>query len=314
MRPRLILNLYVILFIHYISIEVNCLSQSLSTNRPRSNAIEKPFDADSTSSYATKPIAKSHLDWTHAPIAVGLINRSGVVKQSVLSMLMLASMASRVLADEDKYIVKNARGAFEMDLDYYLKNIIGKPEPSLRRAVYKSPRTLSRPTAEAVFNIAADEISSQCNTPKVQILSSSFDILARNIKRFKEFLPIKNEILDDQYYFDVNMYSLYTAATMLLKESQDRVTLRSSVGSRIYRDVVEKEIVSSLQPVMKADHTSIRNLMKNIGFILKVFQSKGFISGYILDEEDASDEIYAKESFAQVRLFVFFTIYNFSFI
>lgn len=223
----------------------------------------------------------------------------------ILSGILIRPISA--LADIYPPVVNNPRGAFEMDMDFYIRNILGtssKPDQP-KKALHKSPRKISKNVAEKIFNIVVDEIVQLSGTNKLNLMSSTFDLVQSTLPYFRTFLPIKDTSFIDQYYFDISMYSLFSITSNIIEDSAKRVVLRKGIGRKIYNEIILENVKLISKDASEIAANKPEELVKvicaNITKILNYFRDIGFILDYIFDEDDASDTEFAKQSFQQVN-------------
>jgi len=205
-------------------------------------------------------------------------------------------------------IICNAqvKGAFELDMEYYLRNVINGNnnniksfnEKNVRKSIVPSPRIMNILITTKIINKIKNII---CNISKISI--DSLDKFIENelpikLKKFKEYVPIVNENYSDQYYFDIYLYLMYKSIENIIAKSEDRVILRNKVGDEIL-DLLIKDKVININNNNNNDknNRNVEILAKNIKIILQSFQSIGLIKNFNFDDEDLSDLNYADQSF-----------------
>jgi hypothetical protein len=147
------------------------------------------------------------------------------------------------------------QGAFEMDLEYYLKTVAsraqGKPDAVINaktnKPAFASARSINKDLASAVIDVIHTEMSRIAKTSVVTIKSKVDSMMLLYLPYFKEYVPIKTEDLSDQYYFDITLYVSYLLAAQLIPKSTDRVVLRKAVGDGILDLLTQKKLFASGQ-------------------------------------------------------------------
>ena len=225
------------------------------------------------------------------------------------------------------------KGAFEMDLEFYLRNIFnGKPSDDAQtfknRPIYKSPRTMNRVFAERLLDIVVQQIVATGNHNKVNNDGLAYDKqtaitnltsivdskVPYMLNYFRTFAPITTQDLSDQYYFDMVMYLYYLEAGSRIPSSEERVGLRSRVGQEILRLLVDEYglynnssggITLPVHDRRQQDSISLaaKNLSKLstvITAVLERFKMNGIILDYEFQADDLDDVTYAISSFQDV--------------
>jgi hypothetical protein len=240
--------------------------------------------------------------------------RSDVVN-SVTRNLMALTAALSVFP-----IAANARqGAFEMDLEYYLKTVAnraqGKPDSNLENSktskpAFASARVINKELANGVIKIIHEEISRQTGLPISTITSKVAAQMLLFLPYFKEYVPIKTQDFSDQYYFDIALYVSYLVAADLIPKSTNRVILRKAVGDNVLALLIDKKLIPSigsldvttkplLSPSVGAGKMAL--FAKGVKEILSAFSTSEFVSSFTVDEDDIGDKIFAESSFNEVR-------------
>jgi hypothetical protein len=230
-----------------------------------------------------------------------------------------------------------AQGAFEMDMQFYAKNLLGqKPTPgvAVKRPIFKSPRSMDKTFARSIVDLVGDRISALSGSPRGSLESLVDSRIEATLKYFRTFAPITATDVGDQYYFDMVLYLYYLEAAKLLPTSERRVGLRDAVGDGLLALMREKynvdrggsggsggrgDTISAGQgqeqgqgqghkqgpTTATAATATAAAKMKALGLgveqILGVFRSTGVIGDYQFDMEDLADFNYAEASFAEVR-------------
>ena len=147
------------------------------------------------------------------------------------------------------------QGAFEMDLEYYLKTVAsraqGKPDAVINaktnKPAFASARSINKDLASAVIDVIHTEMSRIAKTSIVTIKNKVDSQMLLFLPYFKEYVPIKVEDLSDQYCFDITLYVTYLLAAQLIPKSTDRVVLRKAVGDGILDLLIQKKLIVSAQ-------------------------------------------------------------------
>jgi hypothetical protein len=203
-----------------------------------------------------------------------------------------------------------SKGAFEMDMDYYIRNIVSgsniqsENEKKVRQSIYPSPRQMNIIITTKIINIIKRVLCKKSNLSIDQLNQYIAIELPKKLLKFKEYIPITNEDFSDQYYFDIYVYLIYKAVENIIIKSEDRVILRQVVGDEILQLLINDKIIN----INKNDNNDNRNvvsLAQNVKIILQSFQNIGLISSFIFDDDDLADQTYADSSFKE-GLFVSF--------
>ena len=197
-----------------------------------------------------------------------------------------------------------AKGAFEMDAEFYLDNILNrnsakktqiKKDKDYRKPIYKTPRKIDRNTAISIIERIEKSICAL--SPKPLSITDLRKNVALNMPAtlifFKKFVPIVCEDLSDQYYFDINLYLLYKEAEIVMSDSEKRVKFRKEVGESILELIPSSKIANS------ASNINMKEVAAGIQNVLNFFVKTRIISSYEFDQNDFADDIFANQSFDQ---------------
>jgi hypothetical protein len=207
-----------------------------------------------------------------------------------------------------------AKGAFEMDAEYYLKNIFGtsnnkKPAIFNSNPIYVSPRKLNATFSSLILQEIRRSIIDEGSVSLEYLENMVNKDLPFAIKYFKLFVPIRDEDISDQYYFDMILYLYYLEAGKILPTSIERVKLRTLVGANLLnlflREYREEngfnEVINSIKNVKSLPNnknisdrlnygvSAIKSFDIGIKSILDKYKLNGMLDGYIFENEDLTD-------------------------
>jgi hypothetical protein len=194
-----------------------------------------------------------------------------------------------------------ARGAFELDMEYYVRDLVGgnsKEGNVLPSAppIRSTPRTLSDPLLSLLLN---DDCSSAClstlalvqavqqatkrdeKSIESDIQERARDYRAKSIRSFSTGAPWQVEHVSDQYYFDLTSYALWRTAADLLPNYRDRDRFVRNLGRLIYEKARAEGILRQPQPKKR----SLAGTVDSMTELLDVFTSAKFCKGYRIGEQ-----------------------------
>lgn len=241
--------------------------------------------------------------------------QSSVTSSRKLFLRYLQSVIAIGLVAPTKALA--ARGAFEMDAEFYIQNAFGvrkEKDPSFFKngVIFPSPRKLNTTFASSIAAIVFEELSKAMDVSIEAFKANLYGKVPYYLKYFKTFAPIVTESLDDQYYFDMIMYIAYLEAGSVVKHSQDRVQLRQRIGDRIlaYLQATNKfSTPSTASPSTKAIlAANLVNRRGDIKLLLDAFVAAKFISEYKYDDEPLDDVPYVLSSFDEVKSTLIITL------
>ena len=226
--------------------------------------------------------------------------KHAVMRESVLpltSLLAAYSVVPSVLGASSK-----PKGAFEMDTEYYFKNLLNSNKGNEKdnrgpRPLYKSPRKTDSRFGTTILDIVQNTIHDFDNTISIhEIRSQAEQRYYDKLPYFKTFVPIVKSNTEDQYYVDIMLYIYYKIASERIKTSEQRVQFRKAVGESVYKSILSE--MPSSSPV-KSSADDIMTISNGLETVLIYFSQKKFIANFVYDKEDLNDEIYSSKTFAQ---------------
>jgi hypothetical protein len=194
-----------------------------------------------------------------------------------------------------------ARGAFELDMEYYMRDLVGgnskegnvlPSSPPSRSA----PRSLSDPLLSLLLN---DDCSSAClstlalvqavqratkrdeKSIESDIQQRTREYRAKASRSFSTGAPWQVEHVSDQYYFDLTAYALWRTAADLLPNYPDRDRFVRNVGRLLYEKARAEGILRQPQP----RKGSLVGTVASMTELLDAFTSAKFCKGYRIGEQ-----------------------------
>lgn len=221
----------------------------------------------------------------------------GGVRSALFSGIMGLTVVSAIPAESEA-----AKGAFEMDAEYYISNIFSKNKGEAaktgdgRRPIYKTPRKLDTDSANQIYSKLIDLVRANSAGKGEELEEKVAALRQSKLGYFKSFAPIVTETLTDQYFFDISLWAMYQIAQGVIPTSEKRVKFRTQVGEAVY---------SSIRPIRKSTPTvpiafpaPIKEAIDDVVATLQGLKRAKLIASYSFDSEDASDEQFARETFA----------------
>lgn len=196
-----------------------------------------------------------------------------------------------------------ARGAAELDLEYYMRDLVGgnqkegnilpSPRPTL-----PPPRKIKDPlrglllnnacTVDCLTTLALVEVVLSSGPPGPREdprqlerdIEKSVRLYRENAKRsFYSRAPWKEEDVSDQYYFDLTTYALWRTAADQLPNFKDRDTFVRKIGRFIYNNALTYGLLRT-----KPKKGSLVGSVRCMTELLDLFTSNGFCKGYRIGE------------------------------
>jgi hypothetical protein len=251
-------------------------------------------------------LSSSGLQLDHRPPSP-CISRRQTLKDRLPKILVLAgSCATAVSWSIGVDPAHAARGAAELDLEFYLRDAFGgNPKQGSMAASappqLPPPRTLQEPLLSLLLD---DECSLACipcqalvQTIQIRNNDSQARIESDLQKRVASYRdgPAGRSFgrramwqlphVTDQYYFDLTSYALWRAAADLLPNYVDRFQYMRSIGKLIYQQATDQQLLK--QTFSKP--TTLSHTNTAITDILNLFTSSKYCKGYrITVQQDSS--------------------------
>lgn len=214
----------------------------------------------------------------------------------------IATTAACITSSSPAYA---ARGAAELDLEYYWKNLVGGSATAQRASPLPAvapPRTLKEPFTSTILNRNG---SNECLTTQAllqvlqqtsrsnsnqkpqqqkdtldQAIMDTLDSYRKAAERaFYARTPWDTPSVADEYYLNITMYAMWKTAAELLPNSTDRDLFIRTLGVLVYdRCATEGWVRQSTTTTTTAKTLTETNA--NVQELLHLFQSNGWIQGY----------------------------------
>lgn len=203
-----------------------------------------------------------------------------------------------------------AKGAAELDFEYYMRDLVGgnKREGTvLPSAAPKAvpPRTLTGPlipllldkdctplcipVQALILQIQKQSGNSKSEESIAQEIQSKVKNLREKIsKSFYARTPWQEESVMDQYYFDVTSYALWRTAAELLPNFVERDKFMRTLGKLLYQKMQTSNLVTP--PVSTTTASSLVKSLPAALEVLQLFQSSNFCKGYKIRQDDGGKD------------------------
>jgi len=183
-----------------------------------------------------------------------------------------------------------ARGAFELDSEYYIRDLFGgnKKEGNVlpsKAPEMPPPRSLKGPLISLLLD---QEFSSSCipvlaltqQNPSVtskSIATSSVDYRNRSARSFAQRAQWDKEDITDQYYFDLSSYALWKTAADALPKYIERDIFVRNVGRLLYDQMQKPSFIANFKQPTKKSLTGSEAAVRQV---LMLFQDSNFCKGF----------------------------------
>ncbi|GKY92483.1 hypothetical protein MPSEU_000218700 [Mayamaea pseudoterrestris] len=204
------------------------------------------------------------------------------------------------------------RGAAELDLEYYARDLFGgnRREGNVetsRGPPMPPPRNIEEPLRSMLLTedascIPKNVLVTMLARSKASSLETRFDmerlvqdrfvdVRSKSAKAFYARAPYAAETLSDQYYFDLSAYALWRTAGDLLSNPVDRDAFVRQVGRDLYQRMLSDKMMIAA-PFNELSRFKISATTVGWRSMLDVFVTHGFIKSYRLTgaAESNSDE------------------------
>jgi len=189
-----------------------------------------------------------------------------------------------------------AQGAAEYDLEFYVRNLIkgnndkeGNIQASAPPPMPASRILANKSDSSFIQSIINDELSNDCialrtlskvtSVPVNDIAEMVKDFRAKFSKSFGTRAKWQQELIVDEYYFDLTCYSLYrTAAVLMPTDYKRRSEWVELLGEEIYKSIATRTTAKKPSKLTESIPVMVQ--------ILESFQSNNFVSSYRLGDKN----------------------------
>jgi len=228
-------------------------------------------------------------------------------RRSVLRKSIEASALLIFSPMEPASAATKAKGAAELDFEYYMRDLIGgnKREgtvlPSASPPVSK-PRTLRGPVIPLLLD---KEFSSSCIATQAliqqlqkgrgkidelgvakEIQDKAVSLREKISKSFYSRSPWDEESINDQYYFDVTAYAFFKTAAEMIPDYVERDQFVRRLGKLIYKRLQDEKLVTKTP--IETPVSLVATLSATIE-LLDLFQNSNFCVGYKIRRDDSDN-------------------------
>ena len=189
-----------------------------------------------------------------------------------------------------------ARGAFELDMEYYIRDLVGgnKKEgnilPSIPPAT-QPPRLLQGPLIPLLLDnnyascipvqTLAEQLAKGKSTDAIarSIADSAMDYRTKASRSFSSRSSWEKEDVTDQYYFDISAYALWKTTADLLPNYGDRDQFARNVGRKLYDRMEFKRQPSNKGSLVASE--------AEVFAVLQQFQDSNFCKGFKIGNDQS---------------------------
>ena len=181
-----------------------------------------------------------------------------------------------------------ARGAAELDFEYYIRDMIGgnAKEGNVQSSPFPeagTPRTLKDPLLSLMLD---DDCTSACIPAKALLELAPTANLSDKVKQYRSRVsrsfatraPWQNEHVTDQFYFDLTAYAMWRSAADFLPNYVERDRFARNVGRGIYQTATNIGLLETL--VNKKEMQTLSSTIPSMTEILNLFVNSGYCRDY----------------------------------
>jgi hypothetical protein len=226
------------------------------------------------------------------------LNDNDMSRRTILSVLQLPLFLTVLTNQPEPSNAAKAKGAAEYDLEFYVRNLIKgnndkegniqasapPPLPASRTLAYKADSSF----IESIIN---DDLSNDCialrtlskitGVPVREIAEMVKDYRTKFSKSFGTRAKWQQELIVDEYYFDLTCYALYrTAATLMPSDYKRRSDWVELLGEEIYNSIAAR----SGRPERKP--SKLTETIPIMVQILECFQANNFVTSFRLGDKN----------------------------
>lgn len=218
-------------------------------------------------------------------------------RRNIIKNGMIWSIGTTIYPDK----VEAARGAAELDFEYYVRDLIGgnKKEGNVlpsQLPILLPPREIQNPlrslllsddlsigslTTDILLEVIVKSTGQNANIMKQKIDDSVNNYRERSAKSFYSREPWITKSVSDQYYFDLTSYAIWRTAADLLPNYVERELFMRQLGRSIYQNLVAKDLIKCKLP----SKCSVVESIPCITEILDLYTKSQFCKGYRLGEK-----------------------------
>mmetsp|Transcript_27925 Transcript_27925/g.57924 ORF Transcript_27925/g.57924 Transcript_27925/m.57924 type:complete len:408 (+) Transcript_27925:188-1411(+) len=228
--------------------------------------------------------------------------------------------AATAFLPSDAASAARAKGAAELDLEFYVRDLVGgnKKEGNIEQSKngppVPPPRRLEGPLVPMLLNkdCTSDCVSVQALIEELQqeqknsgrAVSSKEDverdiqqrvdaIRERTKRSFYSKAPWGSEDIADQYYFDFTMYALWKTAAELIDVNPNRDRFMRNVGRLLLARLESEKMMTTPQkgssPSSDKDNGLLVSSVPSVMDLLNIFKSSNYCKNFRIRSSDNAD-------------------------
>lgn len=209
-----------------------------------------------------------------------------------------------------------ARGAFELDSEYYIRDLLGgnKKEGNIlpsKPPNMPPPRKLQGPLVPLLLDpfyssscipvqVLVQQVtksSNMDNSVAKAIAQSASEYRTKASRSFASRAPWNAEDVTDQYYFDLSSYALWKTAADYLPNYTERDAFVRNVGRRLYKEI---RSLNSLNLSSGTQKGSVMKAESELFALLSAFQASNFCKGFKVGNDQSVGKKQEEKVFDQL--------------
>lgn len=236
--------------------------------------------------------------------------------KQVVMREVLSRLGSIMALTSPVYPIKKAdaatnKGAFELDMEFYIKNLLNISDKSPKQQVFfPSPRYLDQVIMKEFIYLIVSNVSKYTKKNVMQVTEEVDKRLPNIYESLKTFVPLTRFDFSDQYYVDLYILVLYQIAFDNISNLVYRDEMKQQIGIDIYHFLcdrfVKKNIVAESINDTDMQNNKVCQFAFGIKSILDAFVQCKFIESYKYNLndicEDAIDELVTYPINAEIYL------------
>lgn len=195
-----------------------------------------------------------------------------------------------------------AKGAAEYDLEYYMRDLFmgNKPEgnlPASNAPPPRPPRTLQGGLLPLLLDdglqscIPIQELAQISNIPIFTLSEQTKAVRDKVQPAFKTSHPWKDELVRDEYYFDLTCYAFWRTATAAIPQDYaKRDQFVRNIGRNLLNEIMNQGLVSKKSiDILQSSGQKALSLTETVPCIIEIlnlFQSTSYCTGYRLGDKN----------------------------
>jgi len=194
------------------------------------------------------------------------------------------------------------KGAAEYDLEYYMRDLFmgNKREgnlPASNAPPPHPPRNLLGQLPPLLLDdelqscIPIQELAKITNIPITTLSEQVASFRSKVQTAFRATHPWNEELVRDEYYFDLTCYALWRTASVAIPQFNQRDLFLRNIGRRLLSEIMSREMISkkSIETLNNNNNHKALTLTDTVPCIIEIltlFQSANYCTNYRLGDKN----------------------------